>query len=260
MLARRILPEEFERWNHKWHAPFGCRRRLFKWIRGTKFGTRQQGPFAWQSNNSTREFEYPWAHKAISSLGSGKTIVEIGGGLSGLQFVLGAEGNRIINVDPGLAAAGKGWAVDQQVHARLQECFNARVELYECTIQNSNLPDEFADVVYCISALEHFSTEDLDAVATHGHRILKRGGHAVFTIDLFLDTEPFCSSKKNRYGRNIDVYRFLESAKLTLVEGVREELNGFPEFTCDGVLSRLSDLHVGIGYPCLAQCLVARKS
>ena len=61
---------------------------------------RSCGPFAWQSNNSIRKFEYPWAYHTIRRQGSHLRVLEVGGGLSGLQFVLAAEGDEVINLDP----------------------------------------------------------------------------------------------------------------------------------------------------------------
>src|SRR3954451_17219804 len=114
MIARRELPPSYREFNGRWHAPWGApvgrRARLL----GTKSrtGMRHRGPFAWQPNNTTREFEFPWAYEQITSLGAGLTVLEIGGGMSGLQFVLARDGHRVINVDPGLKARGRGWEVD----------------------------------------------------------------------------------------------------------------------------------------------------
>jgi hypothetical protein len=220
---------------------------------------RSRGPFAWQTNNTTREFEYPWVYFTIESFGKKLDIVEIGGGLSGMQFVLAVAGHRVTNVDPGLAATGKGWALDSEKHARLQQVYSAPVSLIPKPIQDAGLPNESADVVYCVSALEHFSETDLIQAAEHTGRVLKVGGHAVFTTDLFLDTEPFCRRDSNKYGRNIDIAALLNRSTLSLVAGNRNELLGFPEFAPDQILQRLHEFNVGNGYPCLAQCFVAKK-
>jgi hypothetical protein len=78
----------------------------------------------------------------------------------------------------------------------------------------------------------------------------------VLTVDLFLNVAPFCAARSNAYGTNVDLYALLERAGLTLRDGVRAELNGFPEFDAPAVLERLAEYTIG-GYPALAQCLVA---
>jgi hypothetical protein len=80
----------------------------------------------------------------------------------------------------------------------------------------------------------------------------------VLTIDLFLDVRPFAPVDHNIYGRNVDVCGLLADAGLTLHEGQRAELLGFPEFSAPSVLAHLSEYMVGVNYPALAQCLVAR--
>ena len=50
------------------------------------------GPFAFQENNDTRRFEYPWAYFA-TSLRPGFAL-EIGGGLSGFQSCCRRQASR----------------------------------------------------------------------------------------------------------------------------------------------------------------------
>lgn len=258
MLARRTLPPEFAAWNQKWGAPYG-RPGFRGWpLRGTRFDAVRRGPFAGQ-NNSTREFEYPWVYHQVSQLGAKRTIVEIGGSVGGMQFVLAREGHTVINVDPGQAATGRGWALSPEAHAWLGRRFGVDVQLVLKTIQESGLPDNLADAVVCISALEHFSDVDRNAAAVHIRRILKPGGVLVMTVDLFLDLEPFCDRAVNEYGRNVNVREWLAQAGLELVTGTPAELRGFEGFSPNAVLRELSQYHVGSGYPALAQCLVARK-
>jgi len=259
MLAPRELPDDFAEWNRRWHAPSGrydiVARRLG---RRNAVGMRYRGPFAYQENNSIRVFEYPWAHKQISALGRSLRIVELGGGLSGLQFVLAREGHRVVNVDPGLAAIGVGFELDQQVHRKLCRVFRSPVELISKTIGRAGIPDRSVDVLLSVSALEHFAAQDLEELTIQARRVLQPQGVVILTVDLFLDLHPFCDPRSNVYGRNVDLRELLERASLELRTGDREELFGFPEFDPRSILSRLSRYLVGTGYPALAQCLVAK--
>ena len=116
MLAPSAIPDKYKQWNDRYGAPHGRELRL---LRVKKYYTtkeqiaRAQGPFAIQPNNSTRAYEYPWAFGA-GKLQRGMKVLEIGGGLSGFQFVLDQSGCSVVNVDPGMEARGVGWPCDQK--------------------------------------------------------------------------------------------------------------------------------------------------
>lgn len=259
MIAPRTTPPAYAQWNARWGAPSG-RPGYRRWpLRGTWLDARARGPFAYQENNSTREFEYPWVYEQVTKLGPGRAVVDVGGSLGGLQFVLASEGYDVTNVDPGMAAEGRGWEVSPAAHRWLSETFAAPVRLVTKPLQDAGLPDASADAVLCVSAMEHFSPADLAAVATHIPRVLKPGGVAILTVDLFLDLAPFTDREANAYGRNIDLRAWLASAGLERAAGNPAELNGFPEFSAGAVLRDLAKYHVGRGYPALAQCVVGRK-
>ena len=132
------MPVLHREWNRKHAAPFG--RTLYRWTRDMPVGVRLidatifkavpslRGPFAFQPNNATREAEYPWAFYA-TPIAPGLKVLEIGGGLSGFQFVLDRAGCQVVNVDPGMEAHGRGWPVDAQSIADLNRMFGTSVEL-----------------------------------------------------------------------------------------------------------------------------------
>src|SRR4051812_24925362 len=99
MLAPRALPQHYIDWNRRNGAPAGRILRGGRLLGRTRAGVRWRGPFAWQENNSTRAFEFPWAYEQITSRNGPLRVLEIGGGVSGLQFVLAREGHRVTNID-----------------------------------------------------------------------------------------------------------------------------------------------------------------
>jgi SAM-dependent methyltransferase len=259
VLATQALPAGYADFNERWQAPFGRRAKthLGRVAEDRTRLARRCGPFAWQPNSTLRRFEYPWVHEQIGRMDGELDIVEIGGGLSGLQWVLARAGHRVVNVDPGMEARGKGWALPAERHAHLSKVFG-RVELRSATIAEAGLADDSVDVLLSVSTIEHFAPEDLEEFAAHAARVLRPGGRAILTIDLFLDLHPFTGRRSNRYGTNIDVRLLLERCGLELEHGDRACLNGFPDFSPQRVQADLSDFLVGT-YPALSQCLVARR-
>ncbi|OHB73542.1 MAG: hypothetical protein A2W17_08425 [Planctomycetes bacterium RBG_16_41_13] len=261
MLALRDLPEEYKKWNRSFFAPFGRRwvsRHLPNIIKNTIIGNRLQGMFAFQANNSTRLYEYPFAFYS-ADLVRGMKILEIGGGMSGFQFVLAKQGLSVINVDPGLAAHGCGWPVDNQSIAKLNKAFGTQVELRNCFIQNASLADNYFDRVFSISVIEHLPPDDLISMLENIKRVLKPGGLLILTVDLFLDLKPFTRRESNKYGRNISIYELVTLSGFKMIKGKREELLGFPEFDAENILCNFSQYMLGTGYPALAQLLILQK-
>ena len=267
MIARRDLPQEFRDWNAAWGAPYGrrdsligrVRRRLLPGIEpSVKSKARSCGPFAWQSNNSIRKFEYPWAYHAIRRLGSHLRVLEVGGGLSGLQFVLAAEGDEVVNLDPGQAE--RGWKYNGGLHRQLCSALQAPVRLFDGKIDALDAPAHSFDVILSVSSLEHFPDVDLAMLATAIKRLLKPDGIVVMTIDLFLDLKPFSEREANEWGRNLNVRQFMDMAGLKLENGDPAELLGFPEFDPARIMGNLANYMIGEGYPALSQCVVARRN
>jgi SAM-dependent methyltransferase len=261
MIARRELPAHYHAFNRKWSAPLGrpAGRRMRLLREGSRLGIRHRGPFAWQPNNLTRAFEFPWAHDRVMALGRNLTVLEIGGGMSGLQFVLAREGQRVINVDPGLDARGRGWDLDPAFHRRLQDAFSAPVDLRPTTIDGAGLPDASIDVLLSVSTIEHLTPEDVAELCAHARRVIRPGGHAVLTIDLFLDLHPFTSRGRNEWGANVNVRALLEHSGLELIEGEPSELHGFDAFDPEAVQSRLTEFLTGSASS-MAQCVVAQSA
>jgi SAM-dependent methyltransferase len=262
MLAPAALPERYQKWNDRYGAPFGRpvpKRRLIDYFSPPRSPEQLQGPFSIQTNNTTREFEYPWAFES-AQLKPDLRVVELGGGLSGFQFVLDQCGCYVINVDPGMEAKGRGWPCDSTSMERLNHLFQTHVELRNTTMENANLADDSADRVFSISVLEHLTESDIANAMKHIHRCLKPGGLFILTVDLFLNLHPFCSRPTNEFGRNQDIRRMIEAENWEIVQGIREQLFGFGSFSADAVLSNLESYLVGRYYPTMVQCLVLKKN
>ena len=162
------------------------------------------------------------------------------------------------NVDPGEAASGVGWPCTPTNIRRLNRAFGTDVNLENCTLDQAHISDTSVDRVFSISAIERIPEGELPGLADDIRRILKPGGRVVLTIDLFLDLAPFTNRTENRFGWNIDVKAFVDRLGMEMVVGDERELNGYPSFDPERVLSELSELLYG-SYPACAQLLVLRK-
>jgi SAM-dependent methyltransferase len=260
LIAPQKISEPYQRWNQAHGAPHGHRvhfgRLRTRWL-PEAWLQRAQGPFAIQANNTIRAFEYPWAFD-VAKISPGMKVLEIGGGLAGFQFALAHAGCRVVNVDPGMEAAGVGWPCDQASLARLNRMFGANVELRNTTIENAGLPDNEFDRAFSISVIEHLPPGDTANLMAHAFRLLKPGGLFVITVDLFLNLAPFTARLTNKFGRNQSVRELVGSQPWKLLVGKVEELYGFPEFDAGKIQFRLEEFFVG-DYPALAQCLVLQK-
>ncbi len=259
MIAPKKLPEMYQQWNSAHGAPHGHPIRFGRfrkqwlpdsWLRG-------QGPFSVQPNNTIRAFEYPWSFD-VAKIQPGMKTLEIGGGLAGLQFTLAQAGCKVVNVDPGMEAAGVGWHCDAISIARLNRVFGTDVELRNTTIEKAALAENEFDRAFSISVIEHLPPVDAANVMSHAFRSLKPGGLFIITVDLFLNLAPFTARVRNSYGHNQNIRELIAAQPWKLFVGRHEELFGHSEFDADKIQSRLEEFFVG-DYPALAQCFVLQK-
>jgi 2-polyprenyl-3-methyl-5-hydroxy-6-metoxy-1,4-benzoquinol methylase len=268
MLARRQLPPEFEKWNLKWGVPYGLHSTAMAMLNTLPASPRAgilrqravqraRGPFAFQPNSSTRSYEYPWTYHQLAGFGTSR-ILEIGGALSGLQFVLAKEGHEVHNVDPFVDYGSGEYEVNPvSEHAHLNALFSTDVTLHRATLPDARIDGSF-DAVYCISTIEHLTPADIEETMTRVKQLLKPGGLLVVTLDLFLNLEPFSSRTSNEWGTNLPASWLQELTGFELVAGVREELYGYEQFSTNYLLSHLEDYAINIYYPTLAQLMTLK--
>jgi SAM-dependent methyltransferase len=252
-------------WNQKWRAPTGPH-----WGRtwpiekkARSLWARALGPFAFQGNSSTRTVEYPWAFQ-VAPIIPGLKVVELGGALSGFQYVLAAEGAHVTNVDPFVEYGAdtddvRGDAA-LRIHSGLNLSFGTDVKLTRATLREAQLGPDSVDRVYCISVIEHLAPDDVHATLHEVQRVLKPDGLFILTVDLFLNIAPFTTRARNQFGRNASILELVTESKLSLRWGKREELCGYPEFSTNAVLSNLEHYYIGMEYPVAPQLIVLQKA
>ena len=241
-------PAEYEGFLKRWGAPAGHQEfarqaayRLARRIRSLPLQARAIGPFGFQPTSGTRRFEYPWAFFAVP-INAQHTVIELGGSFSGFQFALASTGATVITVDPGTYPSGDV-AMGRARLAAFNRAFRTHVEWRNDLLEEAGFKEGAVDRIYCISTAEHIPDAGLKSLAIELGRVLRPGGYAVFTVDLFYDLAPFTNRRENSHGRNIDVRQFIEWTGLTLEQGNRSELCGFPEFDAPSVLAS-ADEHI----------------
>jgi SAM-dependent methyltransferase len=212
-----------------------------------------------QANNSTRVFEYPWVVD-VAGPGRGMRVLDIGGGLAGLQFVLARLGCRVDNVDPGLEAEGIGFPCDQEHMALMNRAFGTSVRLHSSTLPEAGLDAGAYDLAISVSTIEHLAEHELEQTLDEALRLLRPGGLLVLTVDLFLNLQPFTRRSSNEYGRNYAIGALLQRPGIEIVVGDPVELYGDPSFDADAILEGLEQYLIGTFYPVLVQCIVLRKT
>lgn len=268
MLARRILPREFARWNHRWGAPEGRGRNIVRLV--DRFGPSKRaaidrlavvrvarGPFSCQKNSSTRAFEYPWTYFQLARDHHSR-LLEIGGALSGLQFVLSKRGYEVHNVDPFVDYGSGAYDLDPVIaHASMNRDFGTNVVLYPTTLFDADVPTHF-DAAFCVSTIEHMSLEDIEKTLSKVAALLVPRGLLVLTVDLFYDLDPFTKSQRNRWGRNISIAWMQSVLGFDMVAGDRSELYGYEDFSIDRVRSHLGEYAVHMPHNQMAQLVSFR--
>jgi ubiquinone/menaquinone biosynthesis C-methylase UbiE len=105
-------------------------------------------------------------------------ILDAGGGEGLLQYSLAARCASVVNVDCSEAYIGKVLAGPLYGYFR-----NIRYEVGD--IRKLEYPNDHFDKVFCVSVLEHMTTQtDVMAAAKEMYRVLKPGGHLVLTVDV----------------------------------------------------------------------------
>lgn len=268
MIGRRHLPEEYLAWNKRWGAPVGheAAARLRMGQRLTAPDRAELGPFAFQPSSPTRAFEYPWAY-LTADVRPGLRVLEAGGGLAGLQYVLAMQGCAVTNADPMVIDADNPWARDEdphlarlmtpQNHRMLNEVFGTDVRLLPKKVQDSALEPGGFDRIFCLSVLEHLSAAEARTMTERMAGLLAPGGLLLLTVDLFFDVRPLGRLARNGWGTNHDVCALTRGLGLERVAGDPRELLGFPEFDLDRVVDLFPELLIG-DYPVVSQAVALR--
>ena len=112
--------------------------------------------------------------------------------------------------------------------------------LHRSSLAESQVGGKF-DAIFSVSTIEHMSEVTLTETLSRLKGLLAPGGRIVLTVDLFLNLKPFSMRETNQWGTNVSPKWIEDQLGMTLVEGDRSELYGYPEFSCQNILAHLED-------------------
>ncbi|OHB76133.1 MAG: hypothetical protein A2Z34_07680 [Planctomycetes bacterium RBG_16_59_8] len=129
---------------------------------------------------ASRHWEYPWAI-IESRVSGGMKVCDIGCGRTPFMFLLADLACAVTAVDPqiGTTPDGGNFGIPSEWVKRFPQ-----ISFVRGTLEETTLPDDAFDRVYCISVIEHLNVEeDRRRGMREIARILKPGGLAVLTVD-----------------------------------------------------------------------------
>jgi|GEM_PF-2630506 len=146
-----------------------------------KWGTDWMGHFS-------RLFEYPYVASRIK----GKNILDAGSGISFFPWYLTERGDRVWCADNNKTVMDVIYSIikNQEINDGIKRYNNVvPIEIDISDTTTNILSKEFFDAVYCISVLEHMTSNQIDDTLTVLNRTLKRGGLFLVTFDVGLNND-----------------------------------------------------------------------
>jgi SAM-dependent methyltransferase len=165
-------------------------------------GLGNLGIGGWQAHWA-RIWEFPWVYNAITAFASPARepeVLESGCGVTPIPYWLAGDGFRVTGVDLDSSYEPKWSAIG--VPCRPDPSFTRfeRGDMLKLPRQDGSI-----DVVYSVSAIEH--TSDPVMAVSEMLRILRPGGHIVFTLDV-----DICSSEAVPWPQFMQIQDMLQRA------------------------------------------------
>lgn len=146
--------------------------------------------FGWFTRHLPRVYEYTWIVQQLHDI-RGKTMLDIGTGISPIPLFLAREGAKIVTVD------------HHNVIRKLDEDRNLwnewgffdysvldkSIQSFNSGIESLTFPNNYFDIVYSISTIEHIPANIRRQIWVNANSWMKRGSQLVLTVDLIRGTK-----------------------------------------------------------------------
>lgn len=146
--------------------------------------------FGWFAKHGPRAFEYPWIVTEMGDI-SGKTVLDVGAGVSPLPIFLAEQGAKVVTIDnsPLTRQLGQG-EVDCHGWGYLDYAtLNPNISSVNDDILAVNLADQTFDCIYSVSVIEHLPAAVRQKLWSTLARWLRQDGLLLLTVDLFPGTD-----------------------------------------------------------------------
>jgi len=130
----------------------------------------------------SRQWEYPFVHCRIRQIASGRSSLRILDAGSGVTFFPHFMLSQFHQAQMYCSDRDGRLA---EIHARVSRKAGNSIPFLQADLRTLLYPDEWFDIVYCISVLEH--TRDYAEILDEFHRVLRPGGSLIVTFDVSLD-------------------------------------------------------------------------
>lgn len=130
----------------------------------------------------SRQWEYPYVFGRIVSIESGAANTRILDAGSGVTFFPYFIKSNYISSEIYCADSNRSFE-ELYKHINIQSEY--KVNFSRCDLRKMPYNDNWFDVIYCISVLEH--TDDYPELLGEFYRVLRPGGRLVITFDISLD-------------------------------------------------------------------------
>lgn len=181
--------------------------------------------FGWYVRHLPRSVEYPWVLKQIGDV-RGKTILDIGAGVSPLPLYLAERGAKVVTLDSStnireLSQDRKSWnewgfldyaQLDQSITSLNKDALSVKFD------------DATFDCIYSVSAIEHMPASTRKRLWRHFGEWLKAQGSLVLTVDLHPNSQSLWNytegkpiESKMEHGDTYELLQEITQEKFQLV-------------------------------------------
>ncbi len=230
--------------------------------------------FGWFSKNPARAFEYPWVFTEIGKV-VGKSVLDIGAGVSPLPLLLAQGGQRVVTVDDStiIRKLGQGQEKWNGWGYFDYACLNGNVSSINVDILAASFANYSFDCIYSVSVVEHLPALARRKLWSKVKQWLSRDGVLLLTVDLFPGTEQLWNYNQDKIVESVEEHGDLVALEAELSQvgfslERRKILCDLRDGRTDCALLRFVQIHKSTGHlkekyitarsTMLAQCGVKR--
>lgn len=173
--------------------------------------------FGWFSKHLPRAFEYPWVFTEIGN-GVGKSVLDIGAGVSPLPLLLAQGGQRVVTVDGStiIRRLGQGQAHWNEWGYFDYACLDVNISSINGDILAVSFANYSFDCIYSVSVVEHLPALVRRKLWSKVKQWLSSDGVLLITVDLFPGTEQLWNYNQGKIVEPVEEHGDLDALEAEL--------------------------------------------